>query len=73
MQTPSANLEHCFARDYTQARAAFVQAALDAGARHWQVAHPELGLQGEALGMDFAWLGPTSADRKSTRLNSSHT
>ena len=72
MQTPSANLEHCFARDYTQARAAFVQAALDAGARHWQVAHPELGLQGEALGMDFAWLGPTSAQRVLVSLSGTH-
>lgn len=61
-----------FASHYAEARAGFVEAARRAGARLWHEAHPEAGLQGEALGMDFAWLGPASARRMLVSLSGTH-
>ena len=72
MQAQSPSFEHGFARDYAQSRAAFVQAARKAGARHWQVMHPDRGMQGEALSMDLAWLGPASAQRVLVSLSGTH-
>ena len=72
MQAQSPSFEHGFARDYAQSRAAFVQAARQAGARHWQVMHPDRGMQGEALSMDLAWLGPASAQRVLVSLSGTH-
>ena len=72
MQAQSPSFEHGFARDYAQSRAAFVHAARQVGARHWQVMHPDRGMQGEALSMDLAWLGPASAQRVLVSLSGTH-
>jgi hypothetical protein len=52
-----------FAGSYAQARQKFLRAASDAGLRVEAKAHPEPGLEGEALGMDVARDGHPNASR----------
>lgn len=72
MHALGAGAQGGFAQDYAEARRAFVQAARQAGARLWHEVHPERGLQGEELAMDFAWLGPASARRVLVSLSGTH-
>lgn len=58
--------------DYRAARAAFLGAAKALGARLDLFAHPQSGLQGEALAMDLAWLGPPDAPRVVLSLSGTH-
>ena len=60
------------APDYARARAAFVHAAQQAGARVQACVHPERGLHGEELAMDVAWLGPPQADKVLVSLSATH-
>lgn len=50
-----------FARDYTEARAKFIDAAGEAGATVRTYPHPLTGPAGEDLALDLAWLGPRDA------------
>ena len=61
-----------FPADYVHARATFRAAALAAGAELETVAHPLPGLQGEALGVDLAWLGPRGARRVLLSISGTH-
>ncbi len=61
-----------FLTDYTDARARFVRAAQGVGAETWNVAHPRLGLRGEPLLMDFAWMGPRDASKVMVSLSGTH-
>jgi hypothetical protein len=61
-----------FAPDYASARAAFLDAAAAAGATLESRPHPGLGLQGEALSLDLAWLGPRQASRVLLSLSGTH-
>jgi len=58
--------------DYRSAREAFLAAAQARGARLDAIAHPQPGLQGEALAMDLAWIGPADAARVVLSLSGTH-
>lgn len=68
--TPPADID--VAPDYARARQAFLQAAAQRGAGVESHAHPLTGLQGEALALDLAWLGPRDARRVVVSLSGTH-
>ncbi|PIW44129.1 MAG: DUF2817 domain-containing protein [Zetaproteobacteria bacterium CG12_big_fil_rev_8_21_14_0_65_54_13] len=61
-----------FAVDYRQARAAFLTAATQAGARISTHDHPLTGPKGEALATDLAWLGDADAQTVLVLLSATH-
>lgn len=61
-----------FPADYTQARQAFLDAAHSLGARLDTRDHPQVGLRGEALAMDMAWLGPEDASSVVLAMSGTH-
>lgn len=60
------------AGDYTEARAAFLAAATDAGAVLHEERHPAPGPGGEALFLDTAWLGSRDARRVAVIVSATH-
>jgi hypothetical protein len=67
-----ADVDSFFARDYEDARAKFLDAARDCGARvrHWP--HPLKGPRGEALSTDSAWVGAEDASRVLVVISGTH-
>jgi hypothetical protein len=61
-----------FARDYSGARALFLEAAKPHAARLRTLRHPLRGPQGEQLFCDAAWVGPTDATRVLVTISSTH-
>lgn len=62
-----------FPSDYRAARAAFLAAAQEAGARLGTYDHPSArGPAGEALATDIAWLGPADASRVLVTVSATH-
>jgi hypothetical protein len=61
-----------FAADYHDARARFLAACRDAGARVESHRCPAPGPDGQALHCDVAWLGPTGADRVLVTISATH-
>jgi len=62
----------CFGADYSDARARFLGAAGDAGARITTYQHPLRGPQREQLFADLAWLGPQTASRLLVTMSATH-
>ncbi len=62
----------CFAADYSQARAKFLEAAGAAGAALRSWANPNPGPRGEALFTDTAWLGPVDAPKALVVISGTH-
>lgn len=61
-----------FLTDYPAARADFLAAAREAGARLVHHIHPLRGRQGEELAVDTAWLGPVDAGRVLVTFSATH-
>ncbi|MAT06198.1 MAG: hypothetical protein CL424_14255 [Acidimicrobiaceae bacterium] len=59
-------------RSYADARAAFLDAAATAGARIESFAHPRVGMDGEALYVDAAEVGPADADHVVIVVSGTH-
>jgi hypothetical protein len=65
-------INDCFGADYSDARARFLAAAKDAGARITTYQHPLRGPKHERLFADLAWLGPAQAPRLMVTLSATH-
>lgn len=61
-----------YAKDYAEARAAFLAAAHGAGLAVASHAHPETGPEGEALACDAVWIGPEEASRVLVVVSGTH-
>ena len=61
-----------FAADYHDARARFLSACRDTGARVENHRCPAPGLDGEALHCDVAWHGPAGAERVLVTISATH-
>jgi hypothetical protein len=61
-----------FAPDYATARPSFRAAAQAVGAELDEFPHALTGLQGEALAVDVAWLGPRDARRVLVSISATH-
>jgi hypothetical protein len=61
-----------FSREYDEARAKFVAAARQAGARLRDWPHPLTGPRGEALATDCAWLGADDATKVLVVISATH-
>lgn len=61
-----------FARDYSDARAKFLDAATTAGAAVTSLRHPLRGPGFEKLATDVAWWGPREADRVLVTMSATH-
>jgi hypothetical protein len=66
------NIAHHFARDYSDARARFLDAARRAGAELTPLQHPLRGPETEKLFTDVAWWGPRDAERVLVTLSATH-
>lgn len=64
--------ERCFAADYADARAKFLDAAKGAGAVMSGYANPATGPSGEALSTDCAWIGSADASRVLVAISATH-
>src|SRR5215468_4541403 len=65
-------IHDCFGADYTDARARFLAAAKDAGARIATYQHPLRGPGKERLFTDVARLGPDTAQRLLVTMSATH-
>jgi Protein of unknown function (DUF2817) len=70
--TTSSQDDPLFLSAYRAARDRFLSSARQAGLEVWSQAHPEVGLHGEALFMDFAWWGSRQARRVLVTLSGTH-
>lgn len=61
-----------FARDYSEARAKFRDAATQAGAKITSYQNPLRGPNGEKLFTDTAWIGPADATRGLMTISATH-
>lgn len=61
-----------FSKDWSEARAKFLDATHRAGAAHRAWPHPLTGPVGEALAVDTAWLGPRDASRVLVLVSGTH-
>jgi hypothetical protein len=61
-----------FSPNYVTARAKFLVAAQEAGAALEGLAHPLKGIDGEALAMDLAWIGPRDAKAVLVTVSGTH-
>jgi len=66
------NSAQSFSEDYQAARAAFLEAALAAGASIDSIGHPERGPDGGALATDVAWIGPADAECVLVMVSATH-
>jgi hypothetical protein len=65
-------IDDYYSATYSDARANFLSACLDAGLRVKSYRNPEKGPQGEALFMDVTWIGPESASRAVVVTSATH-
>lgn len=70
--TNHASRPHALEFSYVAARAAFLDAAADAGAELTAHEHPLTGLENEALTLDVATLGPADAARRVLVVSGTH-
>jgi hypothetical protein len=61
-----------FPANYASAREAFLNAALSLGSEVESRVHPALGLDGEILAIDLAWVGPKKASSVLLSLSGTH-